>query len=288
MIDIEVEVLWIARYDYQPSWKLKKHTHDFYQMIYIVDGDGTFFINKKEFSIGRGQLYFIKPEILHGLIPGKESSLKTLDIKFYVYNKALVKKLDKFSEEFQVSDGKLRNIFEAIRKEGTEKNSFYKEFINLYLAQMLLTLIRINSECQASHHESEDLVLNSTNFFSSKIIDYIKENYNKNLTLDKIASELGYNKTYLCENFKKTQNQTLFNFLYLYRISKAKELIKYSDYSLKEISALTGFESIHHFTRLFKQHENYTPGQWRNLEKAGIRKDIYINEAYINVNHTNR
>ena len=34
-----IDVFWIARYDYQPGWTLLSHTHPFYQIIYVLEGE---------------------------------------------------------------------------------------------------------------------------------------------------------------------------------------------------------------------------------------------------------
>src|ERR1035441_11135541 len=35
------EVLWTARYDYDPGWVLERHSHEFFQAVYLVAGAGT-------------------------------------------------------------------------------------------------------------------------------------------------------------------------------------------------------------------------------------------------------
>ena len=42
MPTLPVDVLWIARYDYQAGWALRPHHHTYFQMIFVVDGKGTF------------------------------------------------------------------------------------------------------------------------------------------------------------------------------------------------------------------------------------------------------
>src|SRR5207253_5147016 len=76
------EVLWTARYDYQPDWKLAHHSHEHFQMIYCLSGSGRFFLEDREYSLDLESLFLIKPRRTHGLIPS--SLVKTLDLKFLV------------------------------------------------------------------------------------------------------------------------------------------------------------------------------------------------------------
>lgn len=116
------------------------------------------------------------------------------------------------------------------------------------------------------------------------VIAYIKKHYKEELTLTAIADSLGYNQSYICQVFRKKLKYTPMRYLYLYRIEKAKELIAYSDFDLKQIASITGFKTIHHFTRLFHDTEGISPGQWREKEKAGIRKGVFIDDSFKNQN----
>lgn len=52
------------------------------------------------------------------------------------------------------------------------------------------------------------------------------------------------------------------------RLDYAKELLKYSDKSIYDITFLIGMNNVSHFTNLFKSRENLTPHafrcQWRD------------------------
>ena len=54
------------------------------------------------------------------------------------------------------------------------------------------------------------------------------------------------------------------------RVCRAYELICYSSYSLNDISALSGFSSVHYFTSVFKKVTGKTPGEMRDLEKDAM------------------
>lgn len=283
MFNNDLEVLWVARYDYQPGWNLKQHTHNYYQTIYILGGKGDVYLNGHNYPLSSDMLFFIKPGDIHGLNAGSESTVKTLDIKFNIYPELLIKQLNQVESIISLNNITINNLFEEIRNEGKEMPYYYKEFCNHYLYEILLILLRLQKENDfKSTIEMRQNRNNGQDALSEKLVEYIKNNYSKQLTLNVIAAALGYNKNYLCTSLKKTHNITPMRYLFLYRIQKAKELIKYSDYSLKEISVLIGFESIHHFSRLFKGYEGIPPGRWRDKEREGIQKDIYLCDSFIN------
>jgi len=57
-----------------------------------------------------------------------------------------------------------------------------------------------------------------------------------------------------------------------FRISKAKELMMYSDFNITQISELVGFQSVHYFSRYFKNKERITPSEFRK----GVKDNIYV------------
>lgn len=87
--------------------------------------------------------------------------------------------------------------------------------------------------------------------------------------LRKISSDLDLNPSYLSREFSKYFEDLNFgDYIRKIRIDKAIALIQTSNYSLSEISYLTGFSDQSHFTRIFKQHTGKNPSSYRkNLQK---------------------
>jgi AraC-like DNA-binding protein len=67
------------------------------------------------------------------------------------------------------------------------------------------------------------------------------------------------------------------------RLFKAKELLKYSDMNITQISEQTGFQSLHYFSRFFTQKEGISPYEFR--QKYGRNICLYFEEEQ-KVNNT--
>ena len=94
-------------------------------------------------------------------------------------------------------------------------------------------------------------------------INYITENYKKELTVDAICSKVGFTKYYFCRIFKEITGETIHNFVNQFRINKAKDLLTYSKLSVTAISADVGYSNLVTFSRLFKKETGMTPGEYR-------------------------
>src|SRR5258708_32973027 len=83
----EAEVLWIARYDYRPSWELERHAHPYFQIFYFLSGRGHFYLDATDGPISKDLVLLVKPDQRHGLFAA--GAVKTVDIKAPVRDKRL-------------------------------------------------------------------------------------------------------------------------------------------------------------------------------------------------------
>jgi len=82
--------------------------------------------------------------------------------------------------------------------------------------------------------------------------------------LKKISTDLELNPSYLSREFSKYFEDLNFgDYIRKIRIEKAINLIQNSNYTLTEISYLTGFSDQSHFTRIFKLHTGENPSSFR-------------------------
>ena len=88
--------------------------------------------------------------------------------------------------------------------------------------------------------------------------------------------------------FLKETGTTILDCLNTIRVRHAAELITYSDYSLADVSAMCGFASTSHFSRIFLKHAGVTPGQCRKAypDNILVRADSWVGSD--KVQHPNR
>lgn len=95
----------------------------------------------------------------------------------------------------------------------------------------------------------------------------IEREYNKELKLEDIAGELGYNSAYIGKQFKKVVGSTFNQYLDKVRLQKAKSMLKTSDYKIYEIADLVGYSSSDYFTLKFRKYEGMSPKEYRSNTK---------------------
>lgn len=61
MLNNILNVLWLSPYDYKPDGFVNLHSHSFYQLIYVVRGDGIFVYGSEQYKMSAGCNFLIHP-----------------------------------------------------------------------------------------------------------------------------------------------------------------------------------------------------------------------------------
>ena len=99
---------------------------------------------------------------------------------------------------------------------------------------------------------------------TGRMLDYIKQNYaDVDLTLTSVADHFNLTSSYLSAFFKNNVGKTFLNYLTNLRMERAKELMRTTNDSIRDISEKVGYASANTFTRAFKNYEHITPSQYQ-------------------------
>lgn len=96
-----------------------------------------------------------------------------------------------------------------------------------------------------------------------KAKEYIRHNYQDDLTLNDVATHVFLNGNYFSTLFKQKTGDTFRNYLRNVRIEKAKELLSSTNLRIYEIALLVGYNEHSHFVRAFKSVTGKSPGEFR-------------------------
>ena len=91
------------------------------------------------------------------------------------------------------------------------------------------------------------------------------EHYLEKITLEQLSSKFYINKFYLTRIFKEQFGISITNYLLQLRITHAKMLLRFTDMPIDKISHECGMNDANYFSRVFKQVEGITPGQFRKM-----------------------
>lgn len=95
-------------------------------------------------------------------------------------------------------------------------------------------------------------------------MDYIYNHLHEPISVQELAEKVNLSGSYLSTLFKKEAGCSISEYILSKRMEAARNMLKYSDYSYAEISAILAFSSQSHFIRTFKKETGYTPKEYRD------------------------
>lgn len=97
-----------------------------------------------------------------------------------------------------------------------------------------------------------------------KVMQFVKANYDKKISLDDIAAHVYLSRSYLSSMFKEEMGESLFAYINRVRIEKSKILLLSNKVSLADIGGMCGFEDQSYFTKVFKSIVGVSPKKFRD------------------------
>ena len=106
--------------------------------------------------------------------------------------------------------------------------------------------------------------------FVNRLMNYVWENIDGDLSLCTLSDKLHLNPSYLSRRFKSLTGKNLTEAILELRVKKACELLKNTSLKISEIAPMVGYETAANFSKVFKKMMNITPREYRDGE--GILK----------------
>ena len=99
-----------------------------------------------------------------------------------------------------------------------------------------------------------------------KVINYIEENLNSDLSVKSISKNVNISKSVLYKKFHSHFSCTPAYFINIKRVEKSTEYLLKTDMSIEEISQKLGFASASYYSRIFKKIKGVSPLKFKKLE----------------------
>lgn len=279
-----------------PGWSLVNRIIYDHQLVLTSTGRGTVTIGGKIYDASRGDLFLIKPGVVHGFVADDEAPFEMLVVHFdFFYER------DRNfwpHKKFHLSDGEVAaNIPEKHLLRDIpvfEKNMIFPDYVRLKnytsVEVLMRKLIDVNTaiipgkELIAKSYFFEVLYLiyneiiadktadNTANGFEKikKAFDFINERYMDPVKVEDLASLCNLSTNYFSKLFKQHTSYSPKEYIIRIRIEKAKTLLAQSSGPISEICDQVGFNDIHYFSFYFKKFEGLSPSQYRSTVTGGF------------------
>lgn len=230
------------------NFSFPAHLHQCFEIIILLSGQMRIRVDEKSFVIKKNEGLLIFPNQIHSLESTESEHILCIFSPRLVQAYATkvndrIPKSNKFSpDEYLINS--LKNL--EVSASSPEKKG---------LLYSLCGQFDKTAEYEGKNTDSEKLLY--------KIFLYVEENFNNDCSLTGLAKNIGYDYSYLSRYFKKTTGISFNTYVTHYRLSYACYLIENTDQTILKCACDSGFFSLRNFNRVFKEHFQVSPTQYR-------------------------
>ncbi len=266
MIDTEIcELVGYGVFDTKTAFVGKKRTGGRlvteYEVEFFTSVTGKAIVDGRTYDIAPGTLLCAKP----GEVRASIFDFQCCHIHFTLPKDSPYRELmDSVPTFYRIIDreayGRLfEDLMHHLLGVGYSKDS---DFVNAKLLELFYYL-RKDAQRNRNYFEHGKSGNKQSDAAIPRAVEFIRENYRKELSLADIAYVTGYSPNYFHHVFTEIMGKTPLQYLLQVRIRRARYLLAQSDKSLAQIAYECGFSSQAYFTEQFKKNTYSTPGQYR-------------------------
>ncbi len=254
-----------------PDSKAYWHYHPEVELVFIKNGFGNRYVGNHISKFEEGDLILLGPNIPHF---GYEFGLQGINEEIVVqFKKDLIKSSAEFLPEFQEIEELINRAKSGLSFYGETKVYVGEQLAKLEFRNPFKRLLRMFKILQFLAKSKEYEVLNATGVTLiiqnqdedriNKVYNYVKENYQSEISIGEISQVALLTGPAFCRYFKKHTKKTFTQFVNEFRIRQAIRLIGVGDKSIAQISGEVGFNNFSNFNKQFKRVTGVTPSKYK-------------------------
>lgn len=248
----------------------EKHRHPDIEINYCLNGTYDIKINNTVFNMNEGDFIVIAPMASHEILENECGNGKSLTIvvgttllsEYFEY----FYKTDSSNFFFHLNPKDNQNLFNLLC-ETAHLHENHTEFSELMIRGNLYKICAYILQGFISQTDTSHTFKNLRSVTNiEKALELIYYHYTDELRIEHIADLCGYSKSNFCKIFKNITGKTFHNFLNYHRVQVACDLLRETDIAVEDIAEEVGFADAKSLCRVFKQHMNCTPGNFRKKD----------------------
>lgn len=242
------------------SFKWGPGIQEHYAIHYVKKGRGFFECVGKKYPVAQGQCFLLNPGLLVHYYPDDAEPWEYAWISF---SGTAVKKLLMQTTAFSPApvSGNVGDTVAALLREAAcnfRRHNAAADMRNIGYFYLILSQL---TERFPAYSEKR-----SQNWAIYRTAEFIEQNYRRHdLNIELLANEMKMNRISLYRNFMREFDISPKQYMIEVRMSRAKELLRSSEFSVKSIAYSVGYSDQLYFAKVFRKKTGYTPSAYREL-----------------------
>jgi len=243
----------ISIYNRPKNWANTFHKHEHYQIFYVIKGrvqieteEGTDILTPGMFSV----------------IPSNYShSLRTIDGYWQIGINIDPKREDTCG----INSLLAKTITKPLVMSLPEHMKEVDEIVELFSTNTLLSIAKVKQKLYAMILACIDgCVIKEKNSFENQLANYLYSNVGNNITIGEVASFFSISVAQLERKTQKSFGCGVFELLKKYKLSKAKIMLRDTNFPISVIAEKIGYYDASHFASFFKKETGFSPSKFRD------------------------
>ena len=235
---------------------------DKYILHYILSGEGYLSMDGKKFPVQEKQAFVIPPGVLGYYQASMEKPWNYIWFQFHGPKATELLKQAGVTRKSPIfvpgaSCEELEKCLWDILASPTAEYTCIGKLYEFFQQLILLSTNRQQAPDKAD----------PTLQYVRTVINYISEKYSEPIRIQEIADYCGLDRCYLGKIFKGATGYAPQKYLIMFRMKRAKQLLKDSDIPIQHVGYSVGYNDPLSFSKVFKQETGMSPTDYRNMEK---------------------
>lgn len=268
-------------------WQERPLVYQFFEIVQIIEGEGTRIVNENKFSYHKGSIFLFTPLDCRGFesrTPTRFCSIRFSEVflekhKNKQEKEQIVKWLKQLENIFThhnrfkallIRDDEDCDMVSMLIKNMTEeyhkKPSYYEENLQHFVTLILNILSRnvLPEPSITSHIKFEEPLIN-------KMLVHIHQHIHcpQKLKIKHLAEQFHLSASYIGEYFKKITGDSLHCYIMQYKMNLIEQRLIHSEHTIEQIADELGFSDTSHLSRQFKKEKGMTPAGFRKRNIVG-------------------
>lgn len=250
------------------------HTHDFYEVFFVKEGEVIHHINGRQALLKKGMIWMVNPEDVHNFRKGKCKKTHFINLAFSEEVLETAKKAYVICTDGRgISENTSAHMPQGMEIAVLSKLTFLaRDRANLIPVTKKDTLVSILLDCLIMLENQSDISGGAPDWLERACLEMKKEeNYLKGVVRFTYLS--GKSQEHLTRCMKKYYHLTPTEYINSIKLEKAAILLETTENSILDIIFESGFSNISYFNQLFKKAYGTTPSGYRRLNRLLINPE---------------
>lgn len=255
------------------------HWHKEFEISLIKKGNGRSSVNNEVSYIEEGDIIIVSKENVHFMKSDVDMDVDTIVFDFdflstssfdYTQVNFLNPLFDKkiiFATAIKKGERKhdeIKAIVERIITSYEEKKYGFQLEIKGLFYQLFYILFSEGYVTRIAEKSAKSI---QRQIAIKNVLNYIIENYNRELTTEKLAKIVGYSEYHFIRFFKEQTGRTCKDYVNTIRLEKAASLLIDSSLSITEIAFEVGYNDLSYFIKVFRSKYGIPPHRYRRQKE---------------------